>query len=312
MDKAIVFGSHDHLMGVLQSVAPEHSVAGDVAVVMVTPGMLHHAGPYRLHVELANELNRHGIASLRFDLSGIGESFGIGMGGRSIDRAASEIRQAVDWLVANTTATRVILFGLCSGADDSVHAALSDDRVVGVLAMDGCGYPTPAFRWHRWRQHVLPRLMRPSKWLSLGKRLVKSQSPITNSLTPGTDVREFPGRDEQVRQLQLLSSRGVYLRFVYTGGIADYYNHDGQFAAMFPELVGDERVTHHFFASMDHVAILQQDRRELIDDLCQHATKIAAATASTATSTAASDAAAVACLPNLTLTATVPMATSTT
>lgn len=305
MDKAIVFGSYDHLMGVLRTVAPEQSIASDVAVVMVTPGMLHHAGPYRLHVDLANELSSHGIASLRFDLSGIGESLGIGTGGRSIDRAAAEIHQAIDWLVANTSIERVILFGLCSGADDSVHAALADERVVGVLAVDGCGYPTPAFRWHRWRRHVLPRLLRPSKWVSLGKRLFKSTSPIANSLSPGTDVREFSGRDEQVRQLQQLSSRDVRLHFIYTGGIADYYNHDGQFAAMFPELVGDNRITNRFFASMDHVAILHEDRRELIDDLCRQAIRIAAAVTPMQTD------ASIAPLPNLSITATRPIATFT-
>lgn len=305
MDKAIVFGSHDHLMGVLRTVALEQAAASNVAVVMVTPGMLHHAGPYRLHVDLANELSSHGIASLRFDLSGIGESLGIGTGGRSIDRAAAEIRQAIDWLVANTPIERVILFGLCSGADDSVHAALSDDRVVGVLAMDGCGYPTPAFHWHRWRRHVLPRLLRPGKWVSLGKRLFKSASPIANSLSPGTDVREFPDRDEQVRQLQQLACRGVRLHFTYTGGIADYYNHAGQFAAMFPELVGDERVTNRFFASMDHVAILHEDRRELIDDLCQQATKIAAMLTPPPASPP------IATLPNLMTATSTPIATFT-
>jgi hypothetical protein len=270
MDNAIVFGSHQHLLGVLRRVAPE-SDQNDVAVIMVTPGMLHHAGPFRLHVDLAERFAERGIASLRFDLSGIGESFGVGTGGRSIDRAANEIRQAIDWLVEHTAARRVILFGLCSGADDSIHAALSDDRVAGVLAMDGCGFPTPAFYKYRFRKHVLPRLIRPRKWVSLLMRTFRIGQATGGTLSPGIDVREFPDRDEQVRQLQQLSDRGVRMHFAYTGGIGDYYNHAEQFGEMFPELIHDTNVTSRFFGSMDHVAMLLEDRRELVCHLCDQA-----------------------------------------
>ncbi len=276
MDNAIVFGSHDHLLGVLRTVAPENDLQC-IAAVMVTPGMLHHAGPFRLHVDMAERLASHGMPSLRFDLSGIGESLGVGTGGRSIDRAAREIRQAIDILVERTRTRKVILFGLCSGADDSIHAALSDERVAGVLAMDGCGYKTRGYHQHRWHKHVLPRLLQPQKWASLLHRTLLNGDKAAGTLMPGNDIREFPDRDTQVEQLQRLSARGVRLHFAYTGGVADYYNHAGQFAEMFPELVHNDHVSSHYFGSMDHVALLSEDRRELVDHLADRATSMAQA-----------------------------------
>jgi len=40
----------------------------------------------------------------------------------------------------------------------------------------------------------------------------------------GVDVREFPDRETATRQFQSLVRRGVRLHFIYTGGVAGYYN----------------------------------------------------------------------------------------
>ena len=176
---AILFGEHQNLVGIWTE-ADDHTAAIDAldndaraktAVIMVTAGMIHHSGPFRLHVELANRLRHMGIPSLRFDLSGIGESLGIGSSGSSLDRAANEIGQAIDCIAKRYGIEKVILFGLCSGADDSIHTASVDDRVCGVVAMDGCGYRTGGYYWHRLAGHYLPRMTKLSKWTGL---LVKS------------------------------------------------------------------------------------------------------------------------------------------
>ncbi|QDT06642.1 Alpha/beta hydrolase family protein [Rubripirellula lacrimiformis] len=279
MDHAIVFGSYDHLLGVwndaettaadstLNTASDRPGLDDDVAVVMVTAGMLHHVGPFGLHCDLAAELSRSGIPSLRLDLSGIGESLGIGVGGRSIDRAADEIRQAIDWISQQRTGRpirRIVMFGLCSGADDSIHAALSDDRIIGVVAMDGCGYPAGAFTWHRMIGHYLPRLRQPRKWKQWLMSRLQNDQAAPSSLQPGSDMREFPSRCQAAQQILSLAQRSVQVHFVYTGGVDDYYNHAGQFAAMFPELKNSQGITSHYFPQMDHVALLAQDRSELI------------------------------------------------
>ncbi|TWU60839.1 Alpha/beta hydrolase family protein [Rubripirellula tenax] len=261
-NQAVVFGEYEHLLGVWR-VAAEPTLSS-VAAIMVTPGMLHHVGPNRLHVDLAESLSSLGIASLRFDLSGIGESLGVGVGGRSIDRAADEIRQAINWIEEHAGITQFVLFGLCSGADDSIHAALRDQRVVGVVAMDGCGYPTLLYHWYRFTRHFLPRVLRLDKWRTLWKRRRTDDGSVVTSLQPGKDVREFPTQTQAIEELKTLSSRGALMHFVYTGGVGDYFNHAGQFAAMFPTLKDDPRISSHFFESMDHVALMVEDRRQLV------------------------------------------------
>ena len=141
MDQPLVFGKFDHLVGIENIVKSDHSLA----MIMMTPGMLHNTGPFRMHVDIAQSLEKQGISSLRFDLSGIGESLGIGASGKSIDRAASEASEAMDYLMQTHGIKQFILFGLCSGADDSIQTALKDKRVRGVITLDGVAYKTPKF-----------------------------------------------------------------------------------------------------------------------------------------------------------------------
>lgn len=69
-----------------------------------------------------------------------------------------------------------------------------------------------------------------------------------SSLQLGVDVWEFPVRDEAAQQLQQLSHRGFHLHSIYSSGVREYFNHAGQFVAMFPELKGDP-VRHPLFSS---------------------------------------------------------------
>lgn len=260
MEDAIVMGQYEHLVGVWSGAEK----AAPAAVVMLTAGMLSSVGPYRLHVDLARRLAAEGVPSLRFDLSGIGDSMAIGADGGSLDRAASEVSQAIDWIVDTHHIKRIILFGLCSGADDAIAAALVDPRVVGVIAMDGCGYRTRRYYWHRLTRYQLPRLVMPAKWLSLAQRWFFETNDSPRSLTPGDDVREFPSREVAENQLQSLTSSGIRLHFLYTGGVHQYYNHEGQFAAMFPSLRTNASVTTCYLPRLDHVAYRCKDRQLLV------------------------------------------------
>ena len=272
IDQAVVFGTYHNLVGTMT--APESRYESqrseelaDVAAIFLNAGMLHHAGPFRLHVDLARTIATHGISSLRFDLSGIGESFGVGVAGRSIDRAANETSQAMDFLRETQGVEKFVLFGLCSGADDSVHAAINDSRVVGVVAMDGCGYPTANFYMNRLFKHYLPRLCSPQKWSRVFSRLTGVETEMPTSLQLGTDVREFPSRDQAAREFQQLVDRGVQMHFAYTGGIADYYNYEQQFFDMFADVDWNDQASTSYFPEMDHVALLCEDRERIITDI---------------------------------------------
>jgi hypothetical protein len=259
----IVFGEYEHLVGVISESSTGEPPA-PVGVIFLTSGMLHHVGPFRLYVLMANQLARSGIASLRFCLSGIGESLGVGDSHSSLERAVCETRQAMDVLQDRFGIHQFILFGLCSGADDGMHIATEDKRVIGVSLMDGCGYPTWGFYWRRYAVRMPMRMLNPRCWFLWASRLRRRQMVQANTLTGGDDIREFPPRRIAEQNLQALVNRGVEMQFIYTGGVPRYYNHASQFWGMFPNLRSLSRIQVVYFPQLDHVARLAEDRQQII------------------------------------------------
>ena len=235
-EQGVVFGQYENLVGVLRSATgSSSSTRSDTAVLILTPGMLHSAGPFRLHRNLSKDLAMSGIPSLRFDLSGIGESLAIGSTEDSLSRAATEISWAIDFLHEQLGVERVVCFGLCSGADDALFAAQRDHRIVGLYSLDGCGYRTPKFHLNKVLRHVLPKVVSVRKWRAkLSGLFAANRQPP--SLQIGTDIREFPSQHAAEQQIEEMTARDIRMHFLYTGGVRDYYNYQDQFFDMFSEL----------------------------------------------------------------------------
>lgn len=261
MEKPVVFGEADNLFGIVN--IPE-TLSSRTAVVMLTAGMLHHVGSFRFHVLLARELESSGVLSLRFDLSGIGESVATGYSGSSLDRAAHEASQAIDLLNSQYEIDNVVLFGLCSGADDGWYIAKKDRRVVGLAMIDGLGFPTKGHQRLAWLDKAR-RLTLPSYWNAKIRRTRTESRYETANLPFGTDIREFPSQAQATEDLQEFCARRMRILACYTGGAKEYYNYESQFDEMFAgvELLGC--VEHGFYPNMDHVALLKEDRRLLLD-----------------------------------------------
>lgn len=267
-ESLVNFGKFDHLVG---SYHPSLGGTSKFGFICLTAGMLHHVGPSGLHVKLCRSLAANGVPSLRFDLSGIGESLPISESGSSLQRATKETQQAMDWMQNECGVDRFILFGLCSGADDALAVADRDSRVVGISMIDGLGYRTNRFHWERFRLKYLPRVMTPAKWLEiiLRRLLPKQEAP---TLVNGEDIREFPPRDEAAKLLLRLLNRRVEFQLLYTGGVIDYYSYPNQFWVMFPEI--DHRrfaaaVALHYQPMSDHVLSLRSDREQWVQRIVQ-------------------------------------------
>ncbi|MEM1226955.1 MAG: hypothetical protein AAGJ40_14755 [Planctomycetota bacterium] len=274
IETSVRFGPKDHLAGVIRDSSPWRRDATlfdqeRVGVVMLTAGMLPSSGPYRLHVDLAGALARLGLPSVRFDLSGIGESFsGPDPSASSLQRAVNETVSAMDLLEARTCSQRFILYGLCSGADDAMQVALSDPRVVGLVTIDGFGYRTLGYHARRWFRDLPRKAMTQQFWRRRWRHW-RGADELPPSLRGGEDVREYPSRATTCNHLRRLVRRGVSMHFAYTGGIRETINHAGQFDSMFPEFIHERRITHRFFESMDHTAMLKRDRDVLMRHLVE-------------------------------------------
>jgi dienelactone hydrolase len=251
-ESACRFGDDRRLAGIFT----EPGLRAHRACVLVTAGLLPKHGPFRLYAELARELARDGIASLRFDLGAIGDS-APAAGTRPLrERTQAELAAAVDALVARTGVGDVVAFGLCSGAEDALRYAEHDPRVTAVVMVDPFGYRTAGFAW----RHLAYRLSRRAL------RAAGVYRPLAPRGGGGRRLVEYAymKRDESARLLRVLVAHGVQVAFVYTGGAHDTFNHAGQLRAMFPELDLGRGVSVDYFPHLDHTPFFAADRDELI------------------------------------------------
>ncbi len=108
------------------------------AVILLNAGAIHHGGWGRMHVDLARRLARHGIASLRLDLPGIGDSASLSdpqVASLYSRKMTSEVTQAIGWL-KDRGYRRITLAGACSGAYQAFHAAIADERVDQLVLLN--------------------------------------------------------------------------------------------------------------------------------------------------------------------------------
>jgi len=137
------FGPAQSLFGML--CRPTQESEPGFVLIIGSVGAVPHYGFARFHVRLARRLAAAGIASLRFDFKGIGDSLPdaptasthVYEVDRTLDMAA-----AIDAL-QDLGYNRFAVAGLCSGAYHAFRASLADDRVQALLMLN------PAtFVWH--------------------------------------------------------------------------------------------------------------------------------------------------------------------
>lgn len=139
------FGEGQRLFGML--CRPDDG-SGDTAVIVCNTGRDPHYGFARFGVEFARRLASEGVASLRIDFAGLGDS--IGASGRDDrlspmfdDDRTPDIAAAVDAL-RPLGYRRFALQGLCAGAYHGFHGALADPRIGTLLLVN-----LPVFTWRR-------------------------------------------------------------------------------------------------------------------------------------------------------------------
>jgi len=262
-EQAVLF-SEQSLVGVLTK-ADEGTDTSRPIVVFLNAGMVHRVGPNRLHVRLARELARRGFDSLRFDLSGIGDSPARVDGASLHDAALRDVRDALCFVANEQEGSTFVLMGLCSGADLAFRAALADERVVGGVLIDGFPYHTFRSRLHRRARHYAWQL-RGRNW----RELLGSQSPVWRhlrrspkpGLLPGAHrQRDVPSKDEADAGLHGLTERGVRLLVLNTPDRD--YSYPRHFAETFPRVRSD-LVQITFFPDADHTFTLHANQDLLI------------------------------------------------
>jgi dienelactone hydrolase len=259
-EKVFRFGPSESLLGVLTEPA---NVAPAPAVLWLNAGMVHHVGPFGWYVTLARRFAELGLLSFRIDVSGVGESPNRSDKRPAEERAAQDVRDAMDFLARKRQVERFVLIGVCSGAIISHRVAAGDTRVVGAAMFDGYAYRTRGF----YLRHYGRRLFRASSWVGAAKKLVPAlaaHKPEPVYLT-GEYFLHFPPLEQARADLVLMLERGVQCLFLYTGGVADlHFNHRRQFREMFGDLdPTGQRLQVEYQAQADHLYSAHAHRQQM-------------------------------------------------
>jgi pimeloyl-ACP methyl ester carboxylesterase len=267
---AATFGRPAALVGVVTKPAPP-AEPRPVTVVLLNAGVIHHIGPNRLHVLLAARLARAGFQSIRFDLSGIGDSE-VRTDEHDLDATVHrDIDDALDFMTERHHASSFVLAGICTGANHGLRFAAADDRVVGVIPIDPFAYKTLGFQL----RHYGRRVFRAKSWRNaltgrnqyLKKMLAgRSEAAITSGAfgAIGGTVAPPPRveRSEMRRILHTLVERRVPLLQVFTGGNIRY-NHGAQFWSAFPSLRRKGAIRIEFMPDAGHTFSRHRHRERL-------------------------------------------------
>jgi pimeloyl-ACP methyl ester carboxylesterase len=204
------------------------------AVVFVNAGAIYHVGWARMHVDMARELARSGIASLRFDLAGIGDSEASSDGAPHLYGALSEdMRAAIDWLYARGLQDLTV-FGTCSGAYQAFHAAISDRRITRIALVNQLCFlwgPAYAVQLEAWRRTKATEIAartdaRDTAISALSARglsarvLLQAKQVVKFALRHATDLfvrggMAWSGKNLVERWFEDLSRRGTRILLVY-------------------------------------------------------------------------------------------------
>lgn len=272
VETPVRFGQDGALFGILAR--PAHGPAAPVAALLIHEGSTHHIGNGGAYVTLARSLAAAGIASLRMDLTGMGDS-PAGDNPRHPHYDPERIAEGVAGVetLDRLGFPRCVVFGLCSGAHTALQVTLADTRVAGAMMLN-----LQKFIWHygddirvatrdnkRSLKGYLRAMRNPGEWrralagdadLTGIARVLTKRAIARMRHTIGGLLPPAPGSERaRVREhLRDLAERGVHTLLVFGDedpGLAEMWTQFGhrarRLAAFAPaRMIVLDRTDHHF------------------------------------------------------------------
>lgn len=235
-EHTLILGPERHLVATITAPRPGQTTPQWMAV-LTNSGVIGRAGPHRINVRLARQFAEMGIPSVRFDMSGLGDSKRASSNIPQVEQWVEDTRTVMDAAQAQFGQVRFFMVGLCSGAEVAHKVALKDERLRAAVLWDFYAFPT---RWSRVFQ-LLGRLKRHTPQELLHKLHNKLTRTVRTALPSGGDAAAAQNmygasatpREVYIGRFNELAGKGVELFFVYSGGEPDWFVYRGQFKEMF-------------------------------------------------------------------------------
>jgi uncharacterized protein len=270
-EKAVLFRcGDDELCGIVH--APR-VVGVDEGVLLVVGGPQYRVGSHRQFVMLARSLADAGIAVLRFDYRGMGDSQGTPTDFGSIH---DDIAAAADVLFdACPHLRRMVLWGLCDAATANAFygARSNDERLVGQVALNPWVRTAEGQAQAYVRHYYLKRLLSRGFWADLiggrtdaayaVKDFVKNWFASRRAGGGGTDAGSKGALPERLRAAQT-SFVGQTL-IILSGQDLTAREYEARVAESTPwsDWLGSDRVTVKRLPEADHTFASRQWRDQV-------------------------------------------------
>jgi exosortase A-associated hydrolase 1 len=181
-ERALAFRCHDDwLTGILSLPAGAAAAAPRRGVLVVVGGPQYRVGSHRQFALLARHLAGRGIAAMRFDYRGMGDSGGAG---RDFEDIQDDIRCAIDaFMQAMPGLHEVVLWGLCDGASAATLYAPGDARVRGLVLLNPWVRTDDGLAKATLKHHYRDRLRSPEFWRKLARGRFDWRGSFASMLT---------------------------------------------------------------------------------------------------------------------------------
>lgn len=256
-EHTLTVGIEHHLVATFTPADTATSGAPPIVALLTNSGVIPRSGPHRMNVHLARRLAAQGIPSVRFDMSGLGDSRRTGSTLPVIEQWVADTRSVMDAAQARFGCDRFMMVGFCSGAEVAHLVALEDPRLRAILIWDLYAYKTFQTRvrtlLYKLRRAGLTGIVQKAceRWRGLFRS--KSREEGGNASGRAVEVSLVPPRNLFAQRIQTLSDGGVELLFAYCGGEPEWFNHFGQFKGMFGQFPFHDKVAFNYLEVSDHL-----------------------------------------------------------
>jgi hypothetical protein len=274
-----IFGPEKHLVGTFTEATSSRGPCPNLMVLLTNAGVVSRSGPHRINVHLARRFAAMGLQSLRWDMSGIGDSGRPSNDLPMRDQFVADTRAAMDEAQRAYGVSHFVMIGFCSGAEVAYGTAMQDERVVGAVLFDLFTYPTWKTQWlrvkHRIRRYGLWSAARRLAFAILARLMGRRSLASTNEgeLPPIT-----PSREEFAARLNELHARGTRVLLLYSGEL-ELHNYERQFHDRFSRSGIVDKVDYAYLRECDHVFTTAEGQRVLVSITAEWVHKLQAAVA---------------------------------